>query len=156
VVVLDISMPGGNGLELLEEIKRTNPALPVLVLSMYPPDQYARRILEAGAAGYLPKERASEELVDAIRHIHAGGIYISRRPIPAGSDGEVTHHSLSEREYTIMLSLAAGRTVPQIAKSHRLSLGTVERSRKSIFAKMRLRSNADLTRYAIRHRLGLV
>ena len=131
LVILDISMPGRNGLETLKELKRRYPALPVIILSIHPEDQYAVRAFRAGASGYMSKESAPEELVKAIRKVHEGGKYIS--PLVAdllaahiGIEGtDEQHRSLSDREYEVFVMLAQGNTVGQIAVTLNLSVKTI-------------------------------
>ena len=160
VVVTDISMPGRTGLEAMEEIKCERPALPVLVLSMHPDDQYALRALKLGASGYLTKEGASEELVRAIRTVVTGGTYV--RPSIAAmlvsslatDTGRPRHEELSERELKILCMLAAGKSIGMISAELSANLGTVRSWRDRILEKMGLRNNAELILYAISH--GLV
>ena len=159
VVVLDISMPGRSGFEVLREIKRSKPKLPVLVLSMHPEDQYAVRMLKSGASGYMTKESASEELVGAVKKVLAGGRYVSpslaehmamyltvdpKRP---------AHESLSDREFQVMRLIASGKTVREIAEENFLSVKTVRTYRQRILEKMGMKRNAELTRYAMENRL---
>lgn len=159
VVVLDISMPGRNGLEILKELKRDYPFLPVIVLSMHPEDQYAIRVLRAGAAGYMTKESAPEDLVTAIRKAFKGGKYISPEvaELLAGYIETKTldepHKSLSDREFEVFMSLAAGKTVGQISTNLNLSVKTVSTYRTRIMEKMQMTTNADLIRYALDHKL---
>lgn len=160
VVLLDVSLPGANGLEVLRAVKEHDPKLPVLVLTMYPEDQYALRMLKAGAAGYLTKEGAPAQLVTAIRKVAAGGKYISaavaeklaweieRKKRPA------THEDLSNREFEILRLIASGKTVSQIAEQLHLSVKTVSTYRMRLLMKLNMKSNAELTYYAIKS--GLV
>lgn len=160
VVLLDVSMPGKNGIDTLKQIKDERPKLPVLVLSMYPEDQYAVRLLKAGAAGYLTKESAPEQLVTAIRTVAAGRKYIN--PAVAellageiGRDGEQPRHAtLSDREFEIMRLLASGITPTDIAEQLKLSVKTVSTYRVRLLAKMQLKNNSELTYYAVKN--GLV
>ena len=160
IVVLDITMPGRSGLELLKELKSERPNVPVLVLSVHPAEQYAVRVLRAGASGYLTKESAPEELLTAIRHIVRGGRYISPsvgetlvddldRPVE-----RLPHQTLSDRKFEIMRLLAAGKSVSEIAKQLRLSVKTVSTYRARVLEKLNLRTTAEIMRYAIKH--GLV
>lgn len=155
VIILDISMPGRNGLEILKDIKRDRPALPVLVLSMYPEDQYAVRVFKAGASGYMTKESAPEELVQAINRAYRGGKYISPQVADLLAEyietktSEAPHKLLSDREYEVFSQLASGKTVGQIAETLNLSVKTVSTYRTRILEKMRMATNADLTRYAL-------
>ena len=159
VIVMDISMPGNNGLELLKQLKHERPRLPVLILSMHPEDQFGVRALKAGADGYLTKESAPEELVGAIRKVSHGGKYVS----PALSDQvlmDIAPHRdkpvqerLSDREYQIMQLLASGKTVSQIAKELCLSVKTISTYRARILVKMNVKTTVEHTHYAIQHRL---
>ena len=159
LVVLDINMPGRNGFEVLEEVTRKKPAMPVLVLSAFPEDQLGLRALQAGAAGYVTKQSANESLVEAIKKVMAGGRFISptlaeamadhlRRP----ADGEL-HNALSSREFQVMQMLVTGRTIKEIALELSLSAKTVSTFRRRLLKKLRLEGNADLVRYALLHRL---
>jgi two-component system, NarL family, invasion response regulator UvrY len=160
VVILDITMPGRSGLEVLRGLKQTRPTLPVLILSMHPEDQFAVRALKAGAAGYMNKEAAPDELVKAIRKVLEGGKYVSSTLAEklvyglAPRSERVPLEALSEREYQVMKMIASGWTVSTIAEELKLSVKTVSTYRARILAKMRLRSNAELTHYAIQN--GLV
>ena len=160
VVVLDITMPGRSGLEVLKEIKRSKPKLPVLVVSMHPEDQFAVRILKAGASGYLTKESAGEELVGAINKVTGGGRYISpslaeRMASYLAIDVQkAPHERLSDREFLVLRMIASGKQVSQIAKELSLSVATVSTYRARILEKMDMRNNAELTHYAIQK--GLV
>jgi DNA-binding NarL/FixJ family response regulator len=155
VVVLDMSMPGRGGLETLQELKRLWPSLGVLVLSMHPEDQYAVRVLREGADGYLSKESAAEELVGALRKIHDGGKYVSpilaerlARAVERGFAGP-PHEQLSTREFQVMVLIAQGRTVSEIAEELRLSVKTISTYRSRILDKMGMKNNAELMHYAI-------
>ncbi len=155
VVVLDITMPGRSGLDALKQLRQEWPRLPVLVLSMHPEDQYAVRALKAGASGYMTKESAPEELVGAIRRVLRGGRYISpslaeRLAVGVEQEGK---QALSDREYEVMLKIASGRTVGEIAAELGLSVKTVSTYRARVLEKMGMRTNAELTRYAIQKRL---
>lgn len=156
VVVLDVSMPGRHGLEVLDEFRRLWPSLPVLILSVHPEDQLALRLLKAGAAGYLSKDSAPEELVKAIRRVAKGGKYLSanladrmvaRLQTPVS---EPPHESLSGREFEVLLALAGGERVKEIAARHDLSIKTVSTYRARILRKLGVQSNAELTLYAVR------
>ncbi len=160
IVVLDITMPGRSGLDVLLEIKRSNPRLPVLVLSMHPEDQFAVRVLKAGASGYMNKESAPEELIGAIQKIVAGGHYVS--PALAekmaryltGDSKTPPHERLSDREFLVMRLIATGKTVREIAEQNSLSVKTVRTYRQRILDKMGVHRDAELTRYAIEHQLA--
>ncbi len=159
VVVLDISMPGRSGLDILKEIKNHKPRLPVLVLSMYPEEQYAVRVLKAGAAGYLTKESASTELMAAMQKVLQGKKYIStslaeRLAFDLERDTEkAVHEELSDREYQVMCLIASGKTVKEIAEELSLSVKTISTYRTRILEKMDMKNNAELTHYAIHHQL---
>ena len=159
VVLLDISMPGRNGLEVLQQLRHLRPTLPVLVFSMHPENQYAVRAFQAGAAGYLTKDSIPQELVTAIRKVLQGGRYVSAAMaeyliLEIGHDPSTPLHSgLSNREYQVFCMLASGKTVTKIARELSLSVKTVSTHRGRILAKMRLKTNAELIHYAIRHRL---
>lgn len=159
VVVLDINLPDKNGLEVLKDLKAMRPALPVLILSHHAESEYAARAFKAGAAGYLTKESASEELAVAIRKVLAGGRYIS----PAfaehlaghltGELGALLHHALSDREHLVLCQIARGKAVSQIADELALSVKTVSTYRTRLLEKLHLANNAELMRYAFAHRL---
>lgn len=159
VVVLDITMPGRDGLEALKEIRRERPKLPVLVLSIHPEDQFGLRVLKAGAAGYMTKETAPDELVKAIRKVFAGGKYLSptlAEKIAFDLDRDTLkppHTTLSDREYAVMCLLASGKTVSEVSRELSLSVKTVSTHRTRILDKMRMKTNAELTHYAIKNRL---
>ncbi|MDA8126133.1 MAG: response regulator transcription factor [Deltaproteobacteria bacterium] len=158
-VLLDISMPGRSGLEVLKEIKAERPRLPVLILSMHAEEQYAIRALRAGASGYLTKASAPDELIGAIRKVSCGRKYVSASLAEklAGeldSDaGKPPHETLSDREYQVMLMLASGKAVKEIADEVCLSVKTISTYRSRVMAKMNLKKNAELTLYAIQNRL---
>lgn len=161
VVVLDLTMPGRGGLEGLHELKRLHPGLPVLVLSMHPEDQFAVRVLRAGGAGYLTKEGAPQELVQAIKTIWKGGKYITPKAAELlaahlqqhGDSEQPLHSSLSDREYQVFGLIAAGRTITDISDQLALSVKTISTYRSRILIKLNLKSNADLARYAMEHHL---
>jgi two-component system invasion response regulator UvrY len=159
VIVLNISMPGRGGFEALKALKQTHSKRPVLVLSMYPEDQFAVRAFRAGAAGYMTKESAPEELVQAIRKVVRGGKYVSpslaeKLAAELGEDAErPPHEALSEREYHVLCLLASGKTVTQIAAEMSLSVKTISTYRARLLEKMRMKTNAEVTRYAIENRL---
>ena len=152
-VILDIGLPGRGGLDVLKDIKREVPGLPVLILSMHSEDQYAVRALRAGAAGYLTKEAAPKNLVDAIRRVVAGGRYISPE-LAERLATELTldrdrplHASLSDREFDVLRAIASGQTVGEIADRLSLSVKTVSTYRTRILEKMRLKNNAEMMHY---------
>jgi DNA-binding NarL/FixJ family response regulator len=159
VVVLDITMPGRSGLEVLKELKGLRPKLPVLILSIHPEEQYAVRVLKAGASGYLTKECAPGELITAIKAISADHKYVTSflsEKLASQLGLEVAkppQEALSDREYQIMLLLASGKSVGEIAKEQYLSVKTISTYRHRILTKMKLKSNAELTYYAIQNRL---
>ena len=160
LLLLDIAMPGLSGLETLKLLKNQKPKLRVLVLSMYPEDQYAVRAIKAGAYGYITKASASEELIGAIRKISGGGRYISASIAEKllfnlePEHDRPLHERLSDREYQILCLIARGRTVGEIAEELCLSVKTVSTHRTHILEKMRLKTNAELTNYALK--FGLV
>lgn len=161
VVVLDITMPGRDGLEVLKELKRDAPQVPVLMLSMHPEERFAVRALKAGASGYLTKESAPDELCVAIRKVLRGGKYISPSlaELLAESVGQADQDSaaseiLSDREYQVLRLIASGKTVSQVANELMLSVNTISTYRTRILEKMNMKTNAELTRYAIER--GLV
>lgn len=159
VVLLDITMPGRSGLEALRDIKRLRPKLPVLVLSMHPEDQFAVRILKAGAAGYLTKESADEELVGAIKKVVDGGRYISPSLAERMASyltidvQKAPHERLSDREFQVLRMIASGKTVSQIGRELSLSVKTISTHRARLLEKMDLKNNAELTHYAMQMNL---
>ena len=161
VVVLDISMPDHNGLDILKQLRSERPKLPVLVLSMYSEDQFAVRVLKAGASGYLTKDSAPDELVKAIRKVVSGGTYVSAflaeklaMEIGIGTDsGKLPHEALSDREFQVLRLIAAGKSVKEIAAELYLSVKTVSTYRSRLLQKMNLGTNAELIHYAIQNRL---
>ena len=160
VAVLDVTMPGRNGLEVLREMKRLRPKMPVLILSMHPEDQFAVRMLKTGAAGYLTKESAGEELVGAIEKVVGGGRYVSAslaERMASYLDMDVQkapHERLSDREFLILRMIASGKTVSQIARELALSVKTISTYRARLLEKMDMKNNAELTHYALQK--GLV
>lgn len=159
VVLIDISMPGRNGLEILKQLKIEKPELPVLVLSMHPEEQYAIRTLKAGASGYLTKETASDKLVEAIRRVAQGKKYVSpslaeKLADSIGKDSvNMPHESLTDREYQVLCMIASGKSVSNIAKELFLSVKTVSTYRTRILEKMNMKNNAELTHYALKNEL---
>ena len=159
VVLLDLSMPGKDGLATLKELRANKPHLPVLVLSVYPEDQYAVRLLRAGASGYLTKESAPEELVAAIRKVSRHGRYVSASLAERlasfldSSDDRPPHERLSDREYRVMIMIASGRTVGEVADSLCLSVKTVSTYRARALEKLNMRTNAEFAFYAMKQGL---
>jgi len=159
IVLLDIAMAGRGGLETLKQIKQEMPHLPVLMLSMYPEEQYAVRALKMGAAGYLTKLSAPEELIKAIKKISAGRKYISNSLAEKlAFDLEINtekplHEYLSDREFQVMCMIASGKTVKNIAEKLSLSVNTISTYRFRILEKMKMKNNSELTHYAIKNRL---
>ncbi|CAG0947377.1 Response regulator UvrY [Anaerolineae bacterium] len=159
IVLLDISMPGSTGLEVLERLKRDHPKLPILILSMHPEDSFAVRAFKAGAAGYITKGSAVEELVQAIRKIVGGGKYVTptlAEKLASELETDHTrlpHEMLSNREFQIMRLIAAGKKISAIAEELALAPSTVNTYRVRILEKMNMRSNAELTRYAVENEL---
>ena len=159
LVILDITMPGRSGLDLLRDLQQLRPALPVLMLSMHPEDQYAKRVLRAGAAGYMNKETAPKELVKAVRKVLGGGRYVSvefAEKLAAdlsANDARLPHERLSDREFEVVRMIASGKTASQIAEELHLSVTTVSTYRARILEKMGMANNAELMRYAMHNRL---
>ena len=159
MVLLDISMPGMSGVDVLKQLKTERPKLPVLILTMHPEDQYAVRILKAGASGYLTKESAPDELISAIQKVWRGGRYISpslAEKLACDLDStaiQLLHERLSDREYQIMTMLASGRSTKEIASELSLGMPTVSTYRFRILQKMNLKNNAELINYAIKYNL---
>jgi two-component system, NarL family, invasion response regulator UvrY len=159
VVILDISMPGKSGLDILDELKRLRPKLPILLLSMHPEQQFARRALKAGAAGYLTKDGVPEELKEAVKKIVGGGRYVSATlaeklavDLREGSDLP-PHELLSDREFQVLRMIASGKTVKEIAEELSLSVKTVSTYRARILEKTGMKTNAELIRYALQAEL---
>ena len=159
VVISDLSMPGRSGLDALQQIKQLHPNLPVLILSIHPEEQYALRVLKAGASGYLSKDMAPDELVNAVKKVMLGKKYITAsvaEKLAATLDqdhNKPLHEYLSDREFNVLKMLAAGRSVSEIAESLFLSVTTVSTYRSRIMAKMNLKNNAELTLYSMEHKL---
>ena len=159
VALLDIAMPGMSGIDVLKQLHEEKPKLPILILSIYPEDQYAVRLIKAGADGYLTKESAPEVVMEAVRRVAAGKKYIS--PAVAEmlanefgtQEGKLPHETLSDREYQIFLLLASARTVSEIANALSLSVKTISTYRTRILEKMQLRNNAELMRYVVEKHL---
>jgi len=159
LVILDISMPGKSGLDILDDLKRLRPKLPILLLSMHPEQQFARRALVAGAAGYLTKDSVTEELKEAVRKIVAGGRYVSATlaeklavDLRQGADTPL-HELLSNREFQVLRMIASGKAVKDIAENLSLSVKTVSTYRARILEKTGMKTNAELIRYALQTQL---
>ena len=159
VVVLDIQMPGRDGLETLKDLKNKHPSLPVLILTMYPEDEFAERAIHNGADGYLNKESEPAEVLNAIKKVMNGGKYLSdglaeklvfRSPVELD---EPPHRNLSDRELQIMLMLAVGKSLSAISSELALSVKTIGTYRARLLTKMSMASNAEVIRYALKHRL---
>ena len=159
IVVLDLTLPGVSGLDLLKEIRRMSSTLPVLVLSMHPAAQFARRVLMAGASGYLNKDSAPTELIAAVQQVRQGRQYQGRGvadlsgQAPA-SNSRAPHDLLSDREYQVLRMLGSGRTVSEIATALALSVKTISTYRTRLLMKLQMRGNAELMRYAIENGLA--
>jgi DNA-binding NarL/FixJ family response regulator len=157
LAIVDITMPGRSGLDVLKDLQGVQPGLPVLVLSMHPEDQYGKRVLKAGAAGYMNKESAPEELIKAIRKVLAGGRYVSpvlaeKLAVEWGTNGvRPLHESLSDREFEVLRMIALGKTISQIAVELHLSTTTISTYRARILEKMNMTTTAELMRYALRN-----
>jgi DNA-binding NarL/FixJ family response regulator len=159
-ILLDISMPGPSGIEILKQIRANGIKTPILIISMYPEEQYAIRALKAGASGFLNKESANEELLAAVHRVLAGRRYISaivadKLADTLGESGEIqAYELLSDREMQVLHEIASGKTVSEIAKDLALSVNTISTYRTRILEKLSMHNNAELTRYAIDHRLA--
>lgn len=159
IIVLDISMPGRSGVEVLKELKQVCPKTPVLILTGHPEEQYAIRVLRAGAAGYMNKETAPDHLIAAVRKVIGGGRYISPAlaellAVSMGGDSaRMPHEDLSDREYQVLCMIASGKTVGHIADELGLSVKTISTYRARVLEKMGMKTNAELTHYAIRNNL---
>lgn len=159
VVVLDLGMPGKDGLEVLKDIKKNNPDLPVLILSMYPEEQIAVRTFKIGADGYMNKETAPKELVNAIRKIYGGGKYVSAslaEKLVASLDSDANkkpHELLSDREFQVFRMIAGGNDVDEIAEELFISVKTVRTYRDRILEKLKLKNDVEIARYAIKNKL---
>jgi two-component system, NarL family, invasion response regulator UvrY len=159
ILILDINLPDMSGLEILRQLKKVHPDLPVLVLTVFDEDQIAIRVLKAGASGFVTKETMPNELIAAVKKIHSGGKYVS--PSLAEKlvfniyteDEKPLHHKLSNREYQVICLIAAGKSVKQIAEELYLSIQTIRTYRTRILEKMELNTDAELIHYAIQHGL---
>lgn len=159
VVILDISMPGKSGLDILDDLKRLRPRMPILLLSMHPEQQFARRALKSGAAGYLTKDSVTDELKEAVKKIVGGGKYVSATlaeklavDLRQGADTPL-HELLSDREFQVLRMIASGKTVKDIAEDLSLSVKTVSTYRGRILEKTGMKTNAELIRYALQSQL---
>lgn len=159
IIILDLSMPGRSGLDLLKDIKARSPNLPILVLSMHPEDQYALRVIKAGAMGYMTKDSAPEELVNAVSKVLKGGTYVSAAiseqlisylQEPKKASG---HETLSDREFHVLQLIASGKTVSEVADVLSLSVKTISTYRSRILEKLNFSTNAEITRYAMQNKL---
>ncbi|HLY61479.1 MAG TPA: response regulator transcription factor [Terriglobia bacterium] len=159
LVILDVTMPGRSGVDVLGELKEIRPKMPVLVLSMHPEDQYAKRVLKAGASGYMNKESAPEELIKAIQKVLSGGRYVSaalaeKFALELGTEEDrPLHEDLSNREFEVLRMIVLGKSISQIAEDLKLSATTVSTYRARILEKMNVTNNAELILYAARNRL---
>jgi len=159
MVLLDITMPGMTGLDALKQLKNDKPKLPVLVLSMHPEEQYAVRVIRAGASGYLRKESAPDELITAIQKISGGRKYITSSLAERLADNvestaeKPLHDTLSDREFEVFRMIAAGKTIKQIAEALFLNARTISTYRSRILEKMQIKTNAELIHYAIKHQI---
>jgi len=158
IVLLDISMPGRSGLDVIRELKDARPEMPVLVLSMHAEEQFALRVLKAGASGYVTKDCLDEDLARAVEKVLAGGRYLSaslaeRLAGALAGANEAPHERLSDREFQVLRKLAHGRSLKEIGAELSLSVNTISTYRLRLLEKMNLRTNADLTQYAIQHGL---
>lgn len=160
VIVLDITMPGMDGLDVLKQLRIDRPGLPVVILTFHPEAEYAVRVLRAGASGYITKASVPAELIKAVRKVYGGGKYVSpslaeKLASDLNSESEkMPHETLSDREYQVMCMIASGKTVKEVADELALSIKTISTYRSRILEKMKMRNNAQLTHYAIVHRLA--
>ena len=159
LVILDLSMPGRSGIDVLADLKRMRPKLPVLVLSTYPEDRYGKRMIKAGASGYLCKDSVPEELIRAMRKVLAGGVYVSAALAEKWAlelreeSGQPLHDTLSNRELEVLRMIGSGKTVSQIAEQLHLSATTISTFRARILEKMNMTTTAELISYALRNNL---
>jgi DNA-binding NarL/FixJ family response regulator len=160
VAVIDISMPGLDGLEVTSQLSSSHPKLPILILTMHEEEQYVVRTISAGAKGYITKRSVPEQLVKAIRKVHAGGRYLTEEAaellamrMASGVQGRSQLDALSNREIQVLRCLALGQTTREIAESYHISIKTVDTYRSRLLRKLNLRNNAELTRFAIQNRL---
>ena len=159
LLILDISMPGRSGLDVLRDVRARRPKLPILILSMHPEDQYGKRVLRAGASGFMNKESAPEELIKAVQKVLAGGRYVSPRlaeKLASDLSDEVqrdVQEALSQREFEVLRMIALGKTIGHIAEELHLSVSTVSTYRARILEKMGMKTTAELMQYALRNRV---
>lgn len=160
VLVLDISMPGRHGLELLKQVRELKPRMPILIFSMHPEEQFAVRALRAGANGYLSKEGDSDLILPALRKVAAGGMFISARVAELLATDAMPHHealphtTLSDREFDVLMRILSGASLTEIAQALNLSIKTVSTHKSHVFAKLGITNQLDLIRYAMSHGLG--
>ncbi len=160
IIILDVSLPGRSGLEILKQVKASHPQIKVLVLSMYPEYQFAIRMLKAGASGYLHKDSEPQILAEAMRTIAAGGEYLSPKITQLlfhemnNENGEMPHQALSDREYEVLLYIGEGKSISEIAVKLSLSVKTISTYRTRILEKMQLDNNSDLVKYILLHDLA--
>ncbi|HLX11389.1 MAG TPA: response regulator transcription factor [Bacteroidota bacterium] len=159
ILILDVNLPGRSGLDVLADLRSAGAQLPILMLSMHPEDQFALRALKAGASGYLSKDSASDELLKAVKKILEGGKYVSPALAEklamnlADNSGNALHESLSDREFQVLRMIANGKTVGEIAETLSLSVKTISTYRTRLLEKLRMKTNAELTRYGIENKL---
>jgi DNA-binding NarL/FixJ family response regulator len=159
IILLDITMPGESGLDALKELRQKYPHLPVLILSFHPEQRFAVRALKAGASGYITKESATDELVQAIRKVATGGMYVSAALAEQlalelkDASGKLPHETLSDREFQVMRLFAAGKKSSEIAEQLSVSVNTVNTYRMRVLQKMKMQSDVELSRYAVEHGL---
>ncbi|MCX6121186.1 MAG: response regulator transcription factor [Ignavibacteriales bacterium] len=159
IIILDVNLPGKGGLEILRTIRIIESKVPVLVLSMVPVSQYARRIVQAGASGYLTKSEPGEELIKAVRMVARGMKYFSpevQQELPDIIDESIDkakHHNLSDREFEVLRGLAEGKSSKEIAGEYKVSINTINSYRKRVLLKLHARSNIDLVKYAYKHKI---
>lgn len=160
LLILDLNMPGRNGLDIIKDVKEIRPVIPIIVLSMYPEDQFALRVIKAGAIGYLTKNSSSAELLKAIKTILKGEQYITRSIARLLTEGlrhdspKLPHETLSNREFQVLLLIASGKSISDIATDLSLSVKTISVYRSNILNKMNLKNNSEITHYAFKQ--GLV
>jgi DNA-binding NarL/FixJ family response regulator len=159
LVVLDITLPGRSGVDALKQLKKNQPDLPVLILSMHPAEQYALRVMKAGAAGYLTKESAPDELIIAVQQIAKGKRYISSELAEElanyvnGKSAVKPHSKLTDREYEVLINIAKGKSLTTIANELSLSVKTISTYRRRVLNKLNLKNNSELIRFALEHQI---